>query len=237
MSDDRATIGDVLRSLVFYLVFYGGSIGYCVLAVMLLGLSPARFKRYVMSWSRFHRTCTRLILRIRVVIEGELPRSGVLVAMKHESFFEAIDAPALLPLSAVIAKAELLRIPLWGRAAVEYGLIGVERDAGAKALRTMLAEARTRIDEGRVLVIFPEGTRVPHGRTAPLGSGFAGLYKLLKLPVVPVAVDSGPLYHRRWKRAGTVTFRVGDAIAPGLPREEIEGQVERAINALNPARG
>jgi 1-acyl-sn-glycerol-3-phosphate acyltransferase len=236
VSEERATVGDVVRSLVFYAVFYGGSVGYCLVAVLLLGMSPARFQRYVMSWSRFHRACTRRILGMRVVIEGELPRSGALVAVKHESFFEAIDAPNVLPMSSVIAKAELLRIPLWGRAARQYGLVGVEREAGAKALRTMLAEAQKRIDEGRLLVIFPEGTRVPHGQTAPLGSGFAGLYKLLKLPVVPIAIDSGPLYHRRWKRPGIITFRVGAAIAPGLPRDEVEAQVLAAINALNPAR-
>jgi 1-acyl-sn-glycerol-3-phosphate acyltransferase len=74
---------------------------------------------------------------------------------------------------------------------------------------------------------------VPHGREAPLQSGFAGLYKLLGLPVVPIAVDSGPLYHRRWKRAGTITFRVGETIPPGLPREEIEARVLAAINVLN----
>jgi len=227
-------IGDVLRSLVFYLVFYTGSIGYAACAMLLLGLGPARLAIIVMSWSRFHRRCARYILGIRVVVEGTLPHSGAFMAMKHESFFEAIDAPNLVPFAGVVAKAELLRIPLWGPAATAYGLIGVERDQGAKALRGMLAKARALIASRRVLIIFPEGTRVPHGQTAPLASGFAGLYKLLKLPVVPVAVDSGPLYHRRWKRKGTITIRVGEPIPPGLPREEMEARVEAAINALNP---
>jgi 1-acyl-sn-glycerol-3-phosphate acyltransferase len=70
----------------------------------------------------------------------------------------------------------------------------------------------------------------------PLQSGFAGLYKLLGLPVVPIAVDSGPLYHRRWKRPGTITFRVGETIPGGLSRDEIESRVQEAINRLNPAR-
>ena len=75
---------------------------------------------------------------------------------------------------------------------------------------------------------------MPHGTQPPLQAGFAGLYKMLGLPVIPVAVDSGPLYQRRWKRAGTIRYRYGTEIPPGLPREEIEARVYAAINALNP---
>nr|MBA3897740.1 1-acyl-sn-glycerol-3-phosphate acyltransferase [Sphingomonadaceae bacterium] len=85
------------------------------------------------------------------------------------------------------------------------------------------------------IVIYPEGTRVPHGRRPALQPGFAGLYKALALPAVPVAVDSGRLWPRDrfLKRAGTVTFRFGEPIPPGLPREEIEARVFEAINVLN----
>lgn len=226
-------IAHIARSLLFYIVFYTGSIYYAGWSVVLSHISPKRFKTFVLRWCDFHRFCTRYILGIRVVIEGTLPTSHAFIAMKHESFFEAIDAPNLVPGAAVIAKAELLRIPLWGKAATVYGLIGVEREQGASALRSMLVEARERIAAGRVLIIFPEGTRVPHNQAAPLAAGFAGLYKLLKLPVVPVAIDSGPLYHRRWKRPGTITIRVGEPIPPGLPREEIEARVQAGINVLN----
>jgi 1-acyl-sn-glycerol-3-phosphate acyltransferase len=82
-------------------------------------------------------------------------------------------------------------------------------------------------------VIFPEGTRVPHGERGTLQSGFAGLYKLLGLPVVPVAVNSGPLYHRGLKRPGTITYRFAEPIQPGLPRAEVEARVTEAINTLN----
>jgi 1-acyl-sn-glycerol-3-phosphate acyltransferase len=226
-------VQDVARSLLFYAVFYTGSIGYAAIGAALMNIEAHRLGRFATSWARFHRRCARHLLGIKVVVEGTLPHGGALMAMKHESFFEAIDAPFLVPFAGVVAKAELLRIPLWGKAATAYGLIGVERDQGASALRVMLVQARKLIASGRVLMIFPEGTRVPHGRQAPLGAGFAGLYKLLKLPVVPVAVNSGPLYHRRWKRAGTITVRVGEAIPAGLPREELEARVLAAINALN----
>ena len=153
--------------------------------------------------------------------------------MKHESMFEAVDMPTLLPFPAIFAKVELLRLPAWGKAAARYGLVPVERDRGAKALRAMLAAARQLSSENRPLAIFPEGTRVPHGTRPPLQAGFAGLYKMLGTPVVPVAVDSGPLMRGFWKKRGTITYRFGEPIPAGLPREEIEARVHAAINALN----
>ncbi|MBV1690790.1 1-acyl-sn-glycerol-3-phosphate acyltransferase [Novosphingobium sp. G106] len=223
----------ILRNLAFYLIFYGGSLFYVLGSLAALALGRKALIFVAAGWSTWHRLCVTGLLGIRIRVEGELPGEGYLVALKHESFFEAIDLPNLLGRPAVIAKAELLRIPFWGQAARVYGLIAVERDQGAKALRAMISGARRLIAEGRPLAIFPEGTRVPHGREAPLQSGFAGLYKLLGLPVVPIAVDSGPLYHRRWKRRGTITFRIGETIPTGLPREEIEARVLAAINDLN----
>jgi 1-acyl-sn-glycerol-3-phosphate acyltransferase len=84
-------------------------------------------------------------------------------------------------------------------------------------------------------VIFPEGTRVPHGKRPPLQSGFAGLYKLLGLPVVPIAVNSGELTPKGkpWWYSGTMIYKVGETIPPGLPRDEVEARVHAAINALN----
>jgi len=187
----------------------------------------------VANWSGWHRWCVVHLLGAKVRIEGEIPKQPVLYAIKHESFFEAIDAPTLLDSPSVFAKQELFAIPLWGRSALVYGLIPVARDQGARMLRQMVTSARERIAEGRPLVIFPEGTRVPHGSGPPLQAGFAGLYKLLGIPVVPVAVNSGPLYHRLWKRSGTITYRFGELIPPGLPRDEIEARVHTAMNSLN----
>ncbi|MEO6717952.1 MAG: lysophospholipid acyltransferase family protein [Novosphingobium sp.] len=227
------TAGDVLRSLAFYALFYGGSLALVAGAVAVLTLAPARFRAFANGWAAYHRLCVRHLLGVNIAISGALPGGPLLVACKHESFFEAIDMPNLVANPAVFAKAELMRIPLWGKAAAAYGLISVAREQGAKTLRTMVAAARKLSAEGRPLVIFPEGTRVPHGQRLPLQAGFAGLYKLLGLPVVPIAVRSGTIYHRRWKRRGTIQILIGDPIPPGLPREEIEARVLTAINALN----
>ena len=141
--------------------------------------------------------------------------------------------PALLERPVVFAKEELLRIPGWGRVGTAYGLVPVARAEGARALRAMIDGARAMSGGVRPLAIFPEGTRVRHGTDPVIQSGFAGLYKLMGLPVVPIAVNSGPLYHRRWKQPGTITYKVGETIPPGLPRVEVEMRVHAAINALN----
>jgi 1-acyl-sn-glycerol-3-phosphate acyltransferase len=123
--------------------------------------------------------------------------------------------------------------PVWGAASARHGSIFVDRDGSATMLRAMMKAARAAVDDGRPVIIFPEGTRVAVGATPPLASGFAGLYKILKLPVVPVAIDSGSAWPKAFiKRPGVVRFKLGAPIPPGLPRAEIEAQVHAAINAL-----
>ena len=224
----------ILRNLAFYAAFYLGSVGFVLTSlVAIVTVSEERFRKVPNGWSHFHRWCVNHILGITVRVEGVRPEEQSLFAIKHESFFEAIDLATMLDEPVPYAKEELFRIPGWGRVARAYGGIAVAREAGAKGLRAMLAESRKHIDSGRQLAIFPEGTRVPHGTRPPLRAGFAGLYKLLGLPVVPVAVASGPIYQKLWKGPGTITIRFGEPIPPGLPREELEARVHAAINTLN----
>lgn len=223
------------RSIAFYIVFYLGSLFVVLACLAALPFGREPFRRTVDQWARWHRLCMRVLLGQKVRLEGEIPDGRVFVAIKHESFFEAIDLARLLKRPGVFAKAELMRIPLWGLVGDRYGLVEVQRNQGAKALRHMMAAAkRLSGEEGRPLVIFPEGTRVPHGTAPQLQAGFAGIYKLLGLPVVAIAVDSGPLYHRWWKLPGVITYRVVEVVPPGLPRDELEQRVRTAINALNP---
>ena len=231
-------IGNALRSIAFNLYFYANSVlmGLTVPFFILLGGRNGAIW-ICTRWSNMHRWGVVHIMGVKVVVEGPVPSGPVFVALKHESMFEAIDLPTLLPFPAVFAKVELLKVPGWGRAGGMYGLVPVERDQGAKALRAMVSAARILSQENRPLAIFPEGTRVRHGTKPALQAGFAGLYKMIGLPVVPVAVNTGPLLHGFWKRRGTVTYRFGETIPAGLPREEIEARVHAAINVLNDAQG
>lgn len=223
-----------LRSLLFLLVFYSGTLLFVAAALAALPFGSGGVRAVANLWARFHSGCAHRILGIRTRIEGPLPEGGVLVAAKHESMFETMEMPVLLRNPAVVMKRELARIPIWGWLAQRYGMIPIDRDGGAAALRRMLKEAGEATAEGRAIVIFPEGTRVPHGEAPPLQPGFAGLYRALNLPIVPLALDSGRFWGRRLlgKRPGIVTFRFGEPIPPGLPRREAEARVHAAINAL-----
>ncbi len=225
----------LIRSILFHLIFYMG----CIPTVAIAAGTAFAGRRPVIwgsrLWARWHRWCARWILGLRTHVEGTLPQSPALVIFKHESMFETIETLVLFDRPAVVMKKELVDLPFWGLAARKYGVIPVDRDAGAKAMRVMMSAAKEAVAEGRPIVLFPEGTRVPHGERPPLKAGLAGLYKLLGLPVIPVALDSG-LYSPKGsflKRAGVVRMKVGEPIPPGLPREEIEARVHAAINALN----
>jgi len=228
----------LLRSILFAAVFYGGTVPFALLAFPVSLLGSDAIRRWSHAWLRFHRWCARHILGIASRVEGTVPAGAVLVAVKHQAAYETFEIVLLLNQPAVVLKRELAEIPFWGGAVRRYGVIPVDRSGGAAALRHMVRAADAAIGEDRAIAIFPEGTRVRPGATPPLQPGFAGLYRALKLPVVPVAVDSGRLMPRgRFvKRPGLVTFRFGEAIPPGLRREEIEARVHAAINALEPAR-
>jgi 1-acyl-sn-glycerol-3-phosphate acyltransferase len=223
----------VLRSLVYAALFYTGTTLWVLAGVVasLFGRRPTL--AVVLSWVELNHWLTTNVLRIRTQVDGAIPDGAYLIAVKHEAMFETTEMVRLSKLPVIVIKRELADIPLFGFLTRRYGVIPVERSAGAKALRDMVAAGKEALATGRPVMIFPEGTRVPSGRAPKLRSGFAGLYRALGLPVVPVAVNSGRLWGRGFvHRPGTVTFKVGETIPAGLKREEIEARVHAAINAL-----
>jgi len=224
----------LIRSLLFALLFYPGTLVYVLGVIILSPLGDRPVRATVHGWSDYHHWLVRYVLGIRMHVDGEIPPGAYLIAFKHEAMVETVESLRLARTPVVVMKRELTTIPLFGWVTRRYGVIGVDREAGARALRNMLAEGRKAVEQQRPVVIFPEGTRVPHGQRPELRPGFAGLYRALGLPVVPIAHDSGRLWGRGFtKRAGTIHFKVGETIPPGLKRDEVEARVTQAINALN----
>ena len=225
-----------LRSLIYAAIFYPGTLLYVITGIAASAFGEAPMRRVVHGWAQFHHRLAEVVLGVRMEMDREIPPGAVLIAIKHGSMYETIEALRIARTPVVVLKHELASLPLFGLVTRIYGVIPVDRGAGASALRQMMKLGRQAAADGRPVLIFPEGTRVPAGETPPLGAGFAGLYRALGLPVVPVAVDSARLWGRGLlKRRGTIHFKVGETIPPGLKRDEIERRVHAAINALESA--
>ena len=223
----------LVRSLLFALTFYPATALFVIVGLLasLCGTRP--MLRVIHVWADVHNWLAETILGIHRVVDGQIPPGPALIAVKHQSMYETIEMVRLARTPVIVLKRELSDIPFFGWLTRRYGVIPVEREAGAKALREMVVEGKRVAATGRPIIIYPEGTRVPPGTTPPLRPGFAGLYRALGLPVVPVAMDSGRLWGRGLvKRSGAVRFVIGEPIPPGLKRDEIEARVHSAINAL-----
>lgn len=225
------------RSLVFAFAFFWATVGHVLAALIVAPFSERALQRVVLGWSQSHAWLAGTLVGIDSRVDGTVPAGAYLLAVKHESMFETLETIRLLGKPIVVLKRELAYIPLFGKVTRLYGVIPVDRAAGATALRGMVAEGKKAVAARRAVAIFPEGTRVERGQSPALRPGFAGLYRMLGLPVVPIAVDSGRFWSRRGLalRSGTVTFRVGEIIPPGLAREDVERRVHAAINLLNSA--
>ena len=223
-----------LRSLIFALLFYTVTTVMSLVAAPMLLMPPRILRGWALAWTRLYRFGARHLLGIDVRIEGTPPTGPAFVVAKHESMFETLVMTGLLDGPIMVLKRELTLIPIFGWALKHYGAIPVDREGSAKALKRMVTAARAAAASGHAVMLFPEGTRVPHGQAPPLRAGFAALYRAIDLPLVPVALDSGRLWGKGLvKRPGIITLRFGEPIPPGLPRRDVEARAHAAINALN----
>jgi len=227
----------MVRSTIFGLLFYTTTVLFLVFG------SPFFFtpRSWAMAALKVHARTELWLLKHIVGLDFEvrgldkLPKGPCLVASKHQSAWETF---ALIPLfrdPALLMKRELFWIPLHGWFSYKFRMIPVDRDAGPTALRRMLHAAEDRIKAGREIIIFPEGTRRPPGAPPAYKTGIVLLYNALKVPCVPVALNSGYFWPRRsWRRKpGTVVVEVLDPIPPGLPKAEFLKRLQDAIETAS----
>ena len=158
---------------------------------------------------------------------------SAIYAMKHQCMWETMASQILLHDCALIMKSELTWIPLYGWYAMKAKQIIVNRGGHAKALRSMLTSAKERVREQRPIVIFPEGTRKPLGAPPDYKPGVAGLYGVLGVPCVPVALNSGLYWPRRGliRRPGKIIIEFLPAIQTGMKRDVFMAELERRVES------
>jgi 1-acyl-sn-glycerol-3-phosphate acyltransferase len=230
------------RAIAFNIIFWLGTVLFGIAGLPFL-LTP---RRTAMRFGRFWAQAVLFALKHIVGLDGEfrgrenIPPSGCLIAMKHQSAWDTLMLPPLLIDPAVVIKRELQYVPFYGWYATRAGSIFIDRKGGAGALRRMIAAAKRAIAAGRPVVIFPQGTRTAPGTPAaqaPYQSGIAALYRELAVPLVPAAVNSGLYWGRRafMKRRGRIIVEFLAPIPPGLPRREVMATLETRIEAATAA--
>lgn len=224
----------LVGSALFNAGWYAWSVLLAVLGAPLLLLSPRLVHAYARFWIGGVLVWLRWTCGLSHRVRGleRLPAGPVILASRHQSSWETLAFEIVFPGSAIVMKRELFQIPVVGWMMWRVGHIGVDRRAGASALRRMLADARGAAAAGRSILIFPEGTRTPVGPAAPYHPGIAAIYSQLGLPVVPIALNSGVFWPRRSfvKRGGTIDVEVLEPIPPGMSRGAFIAELRRRID-------
>jgi 1-acyl-sn-glycerol-3-phosphate acyltransferase len=140
----------------------------------------------------------------------------------------------VFPRQVWVLKRELLWIPVVGWGIRQLHAIAIDRKSGHSAVGQVVEQGKQRLEEGDWIMVFPEGTRMPHGQTRKYGvSGTLLAIECNKL-IVPVAHNAGSYWPRRgWlKKPGTVRVIIGPPIAAGgRDAREINREVQEWVEA------
>jgi len=233
----------VIRTLWYYIVLFFTTILHASAAII-AGLFHVKHRvGGVYDWSS--TDWSRDILSAAgtpVVASGleHIPRDQpVMYASNHSSMFDVWALFATLPGSVrFVAKRELFRIPILGRAMLAVGHVPIDRAARKSAFEAY-DEAARMIRGGTSVLVFPEGTRSPTGELLPFKNAPFGLAIAAQVPIVPVYVHHTfeILPKGAWRlRPQPIRLVVGPPISTaGLRpenRERLREEVRAAMVAL-----
>jgi len=225
-----------IRSLAYLLAMSLSVVLYSIPLGLLGWAMPAAWLSALGGqWGRFNLFALRALCGLRFRVSGleHLPSTNTILLSKHQSTWETIAFLAILPTPQTwVVKQELLRVPLFGWSMAQFKPIAIDRTAGRKAIRQLVEQGLRALEEGRWVIIFPEGTRVAAGERGHYGMGGALLAEKAGRPVVPVAHNAGSFWARRdiRKYAGVVDVVIGPPIdTRGRRAAEINRDVEQWI--------
>ena len=228
-----------VRSLLYFVAM--------VISVIVFGLTIAVLGRFVhgdfsdvvaTNWGKFNLWLLRVICGLRYEIQGleNLPPSDPIIIMsKHQSAWETISLRGIFrPQQSWVLKKELMQLPFFGWALRFAKSIPIDRAAGRRAIFEVVKQGIERLNEGRYVIIFPEGTRTDPGQRKKYGVGGGVLAERSGVPVIPVAHNAGVFWRRRGvkKYPGTIQVIIGPAIpSRGKKASQIMREVEDWIEA------
>lgn len=227
------------RSLLFNLAFLFWTVSWGTLCLPMLLLPPPYVAKVARVWVKVMFVLLRWIVGLGMEVKGRenLPAGSFILASKHQSAWETMAFFAIFHHPAVVLKRELLRIPFFGWHLGRSGQIPIDRGGRLQTLKKMTDAAQAICEQGRPVVVFPEGTRVRPDETRRYHPGVYAIYEACGVPAVPVALNSGCFWGKGafLKYPGTVTIAFEPPIAPGLAREAFMDQLKERIEPATAA--
>lgn len=198
---------------------------------------------YRVTWLLLRAAFT-LLFRWRVIGAQNVPAEGpVILAGNHASYLDPpVIAVGIWRPPAFLAKEELFRHPLFGWYLRKLGAFPVKRGAGDRAA---LKHSLDLVEQGRPLVLFPEGTRTEDGELQEPEMGVGMIAYRTGAPVVPIYIHGTDraLGRKGGLRLERIAIVYGEPLVfvpkPGEKpgREEYEAAAQRIMGCIAELRG
>jgi 1-acyl-sn-glycerol-3-phosphate acyltransferase len=228
----------LLRSLIYFAAMVVSVVLFGLGITLFGGILPGRFSDLMATrWGRVNLWLQRVICGLDYRLEGaeHLPEGPCIVMSKHQSTWETIGLRGILkPEQSWILKQELTRIPIFGWGLRFVRSIPIDRSAGRRAVAQVVEQGIARLNEGRYVIIFPEGTRTAPGTRRKYGLGGGVLAERSGAVVIPIAHNAGVFWRRRGvkKFPGTIQVMIGPPVqSAGRKAAEIVQEIEAWIEA------
>lgn len=227
----------LIRGLLFNIVFYGLTTLCCIAYLPFLLIPYNLYWKMLNIYFYMVYLTEKYILGLDYEVRGleYLPTEGsFMVAAKHQSAYETMKLPLLFKQPAVVLKKELISIPLWGWLALKAGMIAIDRSNRESSVNSITDGAKKVRDEGRPIVIFPQGTRVAVGDKKPYKGGIIRMQEAADLTIIPMALNSGLFWGRNSfiKKPGKVVM---EFLPPIVPHENPKGALKKLEATLEEA--
>jgi len=201
----------------------------CIAALLiaLLFWTPYPFRFGIArNWGKSMLVAGKWLCGLDYRIEGaeNIPDRPSVIMIKHTTVFETYAQLAIFPPQSWVLKRELQWIPFFGWGLAAMRPIAINRGAGHVAVNQVIEQGKALLADGVWVTIFPEGTRMPLGKTRRYGVSGAALARDAGVPILPVAHNAGDFWPRRGlrKEPGLIRFCIGPPIMPDdRPPKEI----------------
>lgn len=228
-----------MRSKIFNACFYAYTFAAALLCLPLVALPWRKPLAWATRmWAKGVVVLMRTIAGIRVEVRGRehLPKDApVVLAGKHQSECDGIIVLALVPDIAFVAMKEVAQYPLLGPLLRKLQMVLVDTCGGGRERATLLTGSRAAADDGRSILIYPEGTLMAVGETGQYKAGVYHLAVDLGLPVVPVATNVGLRWDRRnpLKTPGMAVVEFLPPIEPANDKTAFMARLEETIETTS----